>query len=117
MPNKKKQTCLLCRKRFDKVSVAQPYGKWSLCADCREVLKEKYGDIKYKERNGGYSKTAALIGLIAAVRKQAIIDHKLEDFEKFWLYSEKWSSLWELVQKSLDEHETLRNLVVKAVSK
>ena len=113
-PRKKKKVCecLLCREPFELPKYkAQMYAtKFVLCPTCFEWLREKYY-VRYKRRNGGYTKLEAHLRLLAAVREKAMLDRKLADFESYWIRSFKWSVVWEVLQEKIQKTNLLDGVV------
>jgi len=110
---KKTVECLLCRTKFvmsEGREVTYYATQSLLCPKCRIVLKERY-DVAFAERNGGYTQLASYLRLVKAVRLQAEVDKKIDDFESYWIASPKWRTLWDLVKCEIDKHDELRAVV------
>lgn len=109
---KKTIECLLCRNEFEIGEGREVmYAMQSLlCIDCRIVLKERW-NVPFAKLNGGYTKLAAYLNLVKAVRLQAETDKKLDDFESYWIESPKWHALWDLVKSDVDKYADLHAVV------
>lgn len=114
LPRKKKKVfeCLLCREPFELPNYrAQLYAtKFVLCPTCFEWLREKYY-IRYRRRNGGYTKLEAHLRLLSAVRETAVLDKKLDDFELYWIRSLKWSAVWDTLRDKMQKTNQLDDVV------
>ena len=77
-----------------------------ICRICKARLKSleaiEFGKPGHKTIRQAY------FDLLVAIRKQAILDEALEEWETYWLYSEPWPRIWELLKKAEDEVHTSR---------
>lgn len=78
-----------------------------ICRVCRVRLKQ-YEDVEYAA-TGRKTTLQAHVDLILAIRQQAMLDDELEIWERFWVATEPWPRIWELLQTAVKQKRMIRN--------
>lgn len=76
-----------------------------ICRDCVAKLSKLY-DVEYAPPVK-QSKLKAYLSLILAIRNQAITDHRLADFEDYWLRSSPWNQILGTVYAEVTRHRDM----------
>ena len=86
----------------------------SICRICCSRLKEE-NDVEYEDA-GQKTIRQGYTDLMLAIKKQAYIDAKnikypyaVQEWEEFWLKSEPWPRIWNLLKLTVDQGDLVRN--------
>lgn len=84
--------CITCEGVLDDSKYA---GDSPICKICVSRLERDYSvDYSPPVR---HTRRKACIALLLAIRRQAVVDDALDEWESYWLYEEPWKGLWELL--------------------
>lgn len=66
---------------------------------CKSCLSRMQDDVDFVESHG-VTKEEAFVNLVQAIREQAIVDDRLEDFEEYWVRDPRMQMIWSLLRES-----------------
>lgn len=78
-----------------------------ICKLCAERLRKEY-NVAYSPPVRSTIREAYL-ALVEAIRYQSVLDNDLEEFEMYWVESEPWGMLWDILKEMEDKSTSVRN--------
>lgn len=95
--------CITCEGLLEDSQFA---GSSPICRVCVSKLKKEY-HVEYSppERK---SVREAYVELLIAIRARAVEDGKLEEWEDYWLRSDRWRRFWGLLQDAAEQDSAVR---------
>lgn len=92
--------CSLCGTRFSfylrnyDVIVDQNNHRYRLCPECTSVIRDQHEYTVEENPHQYLSEHHRWVQLFVAIQQQAQLDHKLEDWESYWLYGQEMKPVW-----------------------